>query len=125
MPPRGQKRTLAEADTSPEAPLPKRPRIEGGGVVLCSGINCFGQVGAGTGVAERKKPYYNKSFHEEHSVVDISAGGMHSVCLTQEGKVCRDATPVRPALLRCHSLAVPCARYLPGAAVTKEHWVVW
>nr|XP_023017406.1 regulator of chromosome condensation isoform X1 [Leptinotarsa decemlineata]XP_023017407.1 regulator of chromosome condensation isoform X1 [Leptinotarsa decemlineata] len=54
------------------------------GVVLVTGAGDVGQLGLGPDVLEKSRPALVEL---NHIVVDICAGGMHTVCLTKEGKV--------------------------------------
>lgn len=54
------------------------------GVVLTLGQGDTGQLGLGPNVMERSKPGLVKDLK---NVIAVCAGGMHTVCLTQEGKV--------------------------------------
>ncbi len=54
------------------------------GVLLTLGQGDTGQLGLGEDILDRTKPALVKGLE---GVVDICAGGMHSVCLTREGKV--------------------------------------
>jgi len=54
------------------------------GVVLTLGQGDTGQLGLGPDVMERSKPGLVKDLK---NVIAVCAGGMHTVCLTQEGKV--------------------------------------
>lgn len=49
-----------------------------------TGAGDVGQLGLGLDVLEKSRPAVVKI---EHEVVDICAGGMHTVCLTNQGKV--------------------------------------
>lgn len=60
------------------------PQITTGGVVLVTGAGDVGQLGLGPDVLEKSRPA-QISLNEE--IVDVCAGGMHTVCLTAEGKV--------------------------------------
>lgn len=54
------------------------------GVVLTLGQGDTGQLGLGPDIMERSKPALVKDLS---SVIAVCAGGMHTVCLTKEGKV--------------------------------------
>ncbi|XP_017772383.1 PREDICTED: regulator of chromosome condensation isoform X2 [Nicrophorus vespilloides] len=60
------------------------PSITENGVVLVTGAGDFGQLGLGPDILEKCRPALIKLDHE---IVDICAGGMHTVCLTKDGKV--------------------------------------
>lgn len=49
------------------------------------GSGDFGQLGLGPDITEKSRPAQVPFNYE---IVDICAGGMHTVCLTKEGKVC-------------------------------------
>jgi alpha-tubulin suppressor-like RCC1 family protein len=54
------------------------------GVILTLGQGDTGQLGLGPDIMERSKPALVKDLS---SVVSLCAGGMHTVCLTKDGKV--------------------------------------
>ncbi|KAG5895448.1 hypothetical protein JTB14_001325 [Gonioctena quinquepunctata] len=54
------------------------------GLVLVTGAGDVGQLGLGPDVLEKSRPAL---VNLGHVIVDICAGGMHTVCLTKEGKV--------------------------------------
>lgn len=54
------------------------------GVVLTLGQGDTGQLGLGPDIMERSKPSLVKDLA---SVISVCAGGMHTVCLTKDGKV--------------------------------------
>ena len=56
------------------------------GVALTLGEGDVGQLGLGPDVMERVKPAVVPDLPE--NVVQVCAGGMHTVCLTADGKVC-------------------------------------
>ncbi|KAJ8959441.1 hypothetical protein NQ318_022133 [Aromia moschata] len=60
------------------------PEITTHGVVLVTGAGDVGQLGLGPDILEKKRPAL---VNLEHEIVDICAGGMHTVCLTSKGKV--------------------------------------
>ncbi|XP_060519428.1 regulator of chromosome condensation isoform X2 [Cylas formicarius] len=62
----------------------KLPEITREGFVLVTGAGDVGQLGLGPDVLEKSRPTLLKL---EHNIVDICAGGMHTVCLTKDGKV--------------------------------------
>lgn len=49
------------------------------------GENDCGQLGLGEEVEQKKRPAL---LNLPHEIVDVAAGGMHSVCLTETGEVC-------------------------------------
>ncbi|XP_069698532.1 regulator of chromosome condensation isoform X2 [Periplaneta americana] len=63
----------------PETPYTKTP-----GVVLTLGQGEVGQLGLGPDVLERTRPTVVPNMD---NVVDICAGGMHTICLTESGEV--------------------------------------
>lgn len=62
----------------------KLPETTREGVVLVTGAGDCGQLGLGPDVLEKNRPALLKT---DHVVVDICAGGMHTVLLTKDGKV--------------------------------------
>lgn len=61
------------------------PRISSvSGKVFVVGDNAVGQLGFGEDIAEKRRPAL---LDLPHVIVDIAAGGMHSVCLTESGEV--------------------------------------
>ena len=58
------------------------------GSVLVMGQGDFGQLGIGESMTERKKPYPVKGELSDKEVIQVECGGMHSVALTADGKVC-------------------------------------
>ncbi|CAG9759250.1 unnamed protein product [Ceutorhynchus assimilis] len=60
------------------------PELRTEGVLLVSGSGDVGQLGLGPDILEKSRPALVTSKHE---IVDIYAGGMHTVCLTKAGKV--------------------------------------
>ena len=54
------------------------------GVVLTLGQGDTGQLGLGPDIMERSKPALVKDLTD---VISVCAGGMHTVCLTKDGKV--------------------------------------
>ncbi|XP_055691543.1 regulator of chromosome condensation-like isoform X1 [Lutzomyia longipalpis] len=65
-----------------QLPLPERPIAKG--YVLTCGQNNMGQLGLGKDVQEKTCPAVVDGLK---NVVDVRAGGMHSLCLTTEGEV--------------------------------------
>lgn len=63
-------------------PIPERPTKTG--IVLSCGQNEVGQLGLGEDVPEKTRPAV---IPDATNVVDISAGGMHSLYLTDKGEV--------------------------------------
>lgn len=51
---------------------------------MVTGAGDVGQLGLGPDVLEKTRPAL---VNLEQDIVDICAGGMHTVCLTSEGKV--------------------------------------
>lgn len=62
----------------------KFPEVSTKGVVLVTGAGDVGQLGLGPDVLEKSRPAV---VNIEHEIVDVCAGGMHTVCLTADGKV--------------------------------------
>lgn len=60
------------------------PSLSKKGVVLVTGAGDVGQLGLGPDVLEKSRAALVSL---EHEVVDVCAGGMHTVCLTTNGKV--------------------------------------
>ena len=54
------------------------------GIVLALGEGDVGQLGLGEDIIERSRPAHVKI---EDKIVQVCAGGMHTVCLTNQGKV--------------------------------------
>lgn len=54
------------------------------GLVLTFGQGDVGQLGLGTSITERGKPSLVKTLE---NIVDVCAGGMHTVCLSKDGVV--------------------------------------
>ncbi|XP_055714173.1 regulator of chromosome condensation [Phlebotomus papatasi] len=65
-----------------DLPVPQRPKAEGN--VLSCGMNEVGQLGLGEDVSQKTRP---SVLSDLKNVVDIRAGGMHSLCLTSNGEV--------------------------------------
>lgn len=59
---------------------------EKGGVVLALGQGDTGQLGLGEDIMERSKPAFVKELASEE-IMDICAGGMHSMALSKNGEV--------------------------------------
>lgn len=55
------------------------------GEVLVTGSGDLGQLGLGSDILEKSRPTLLKLNYE---IVEICAGGMHTVLLTNDGKVC-------------------------------------
>ena len=86
------------------------------GVVLTLGQGDTGQLGLGEDIMERSKPALVKDLE---NVVDICAGGMHSVCLNKDGEVKRCYK-----LFDKESKLRVSFRSIPLAATMKALWVV-
>ncbi len=80
---RGRPPAEAEEDIAAFKAVRERPD-DAPGVVLTLGQGDTGQLGLGEDIMERAKPALVKGVD---GVVAISAGGMHSLCLTKNGKV--------------------------------------
>jgi len=95
-PPNPRKRGRAPVAVAERARAEKRAKLDARlafrrkhlastcGVVLTLGQGDTGQLGLGPDVMERSKPGLVKDLK---NVIAVCAGGMHTVCLTQEGKV--------------------------------------
>ncbi|KAL9698098.1 hypothetical protein quinque_001539 [Culex quinquefasciatus] len=70
------------SSTKFELPLPALPTLSGN--VLSCGQGEVGQLGLGEDVFEKTRPALIPSLRD---IVDISAGGMHNLCLTRRGEV--------------------------------------
>lgn len=64
-------------------PIQEQPNTEAG-VVLTFGQGDVGQLGLGADILERSRPAVVSDLN---NIVDICAGGMHTVCLTKSGEV--------------------------------------
>ncbi|KAF2883463.1 hypothetical protein ILUMI_22705 [Ignelater luminosus] len=60
------------------------PSLAKSGVILVTGAGDVGQLGLGSEVLEKSR---FALLSLDHEIVDVCAGGMHTVCLTKEGKV--------------------------------------
>jgi len=76
---------IAEAETTSDNP----PQLDGQfvGCVMTFGQGDCGQLGLGEDMIERKKPYPVTGLLEGLKVTQIECGGMHTVVLTDDGKV--------------------------------------
>jgi regulator of chromosome condensation len=63
---------------------PEPPYIKTPGVLLTFGQGDVGQLGLGTNILERSRPALVPSVD---NVIDLCAGGMHTVCLSDSGEV--------------------------------------
>lgn len=70
------------SSTKFELPLPALPKLSGN--VLACGQGEVGQLGLGEDVFEKTRPALIPSLRD---IVDLSAGGMHNLCLTRRGDV--------------------------------------
>ncbi|GAB0094923.1 Regulator of chromosome condensation [Sergentomyia squamirostris] len=88
-----KKRAVQKSDDAPpmkrprniekhQLSIPKRGTVVGN--LLACGQNDMGQLGLGEDVQEKTRPVLVSSLK---NVVDICAGGMHSLCLTASGEV--------------------------------------
>lgn len=73
---------VARTSTKFELPLPSLPKLSGN--VLSCGQGEVGQLGLSEDVFEKTRPALIPSLRD---IVDISAGGMHNLCLTRRGEV--------------------------------------
>lgn len=60
------------------------PGTNKNGTVLVTGAGDVGQLGLGPDILEKTRPF---AVSLEFEIVDVCAGGMHTVCLTKDGKV--------------------------------------
>ena len=87
-----------------------------GGVALCVGINCFGQVGVGDDISERKNPALVRKGSlapreggDGPAVIAVAAGGMHTAVLTEDSKVPGTQTSTHfSALTNTHPCTTSC-----------------
>lgn len=80
---------VAEADSTPQCSdnsIPSNAPLMAGCVMTFGQGDC-GQLGLGEAMTERKKPFPVTGQLEGHKIVQVECGGMHSVALTDEGKV--------------------------------------
>lgn len=63
---------------------PSFPTNTHSGVILVTGAGDVGQLGLGSDVLEKKRP---AAVILDEEIVDVIAGGMHTVCLTKDGNV--------------------------------------
>ena len=77
-------RIIAEADSTPED-YSTNERVVGN--VMTFGQGDCGQLGLGEAMTERKKPFPVAGQLEGLKIVQVECGGMHSVVLTDDGKV--------------------------------------
>lgn len=87
--------------------LPLRPTVVGN--VLVCGQGDVGQLGLGEDVPEKSRPAL---LAELKDVVDVQAGGMHSVCLTKNGEIFTFGCNDEGALGR--DTSVEGSEYTPG-----------
>ena len=79
-------RIIAEADSTPEThSLNTSERVAGS--VMTFGQGDCGQLGLGDTMTERKKPFPVAGHLEGLKIVQIVCGGMHTIALTDDGKV--------------------------------------
>ena len=75
-------RIIAEADSTPADYTSERV-----GIVMTLGQGDCGQLGLGDAMTERKKPFPVAGQLEGFKIVQVECGGMHTVVLTDDGKV--------------------------------------
>jgi len=63
---------------------PEPPYIKTPGVLLTFGQGDVGQLGLGTNILERSRPALVPNVD---NIIDMCAGGMHTVSLTESGEV--------------------------------------
>jgi regulator of chromosome condensation len=73
------KRTKSDLNSLPKAP-------SSSGLVFVFGTGDTGQLGLSEDMLERKRPMPLKVLDDE-AVVDVICGGMHSIAITESGKV--------------------------------------
>ena len=66
------------------------------GVVMVMGQGDVGQLGLGERVIEKKRPCKVGGALEGVRLVQVECGGMHSVALSSDGKVCSCLPPTDP-----------------------------
>lgn len=92
--------------------------ITTGGIVLACGQGDVGQLGLGEDVLEKTR---FAVIPDHKNIVAIAAGGMHNVCLTQEGKVitfgCNDEGALGRDTSKEGSETVPGFVELPAPAI--------
>lgn len=99
-----------------ELPIPALPTRRG--TLLVCGQGDMGQLGLGEDEMERKRPTIVSNVKD---IVDIKAGGMHSLCLTASGEVysfgCNDEGALGRDSSEDGSEFVPAKITLPGKSV--------
>lgn len=85
-------RVIAEADSTPQnsEPLTHHHHDRVAGVVMTFGQGDCGQLGLGEAMTERKKPFPVAGLLDGRRIVQVECGGMHTVVLTDDGKVSMD-----------------------------------
>lgn len=76
---------IAEADSTPQNSSSSSELVVG--CIMTFGQGDCGQLGLGDAITERKKPFPVAGQLEGHKIVQVECGGMHTVALTDEGKV--------------------------------------
>ena len=98
-----------------------------GGVALCVGTGDAGQLGLGEDIVERKRPALVKNLAD---VAAIAAGGMHSVALTLDGKVCCECAVKSGNYDRPQSIVIHLRPSILSSLWEREnvdrtdHWVI-
>lgn len=80
-------RIVAEADSTPESSEHTRNDSLVVGCIMTFGQGDCGQLGLGDTMTERKKPFPVAGQLEGCKIIQIECGGMHTVALTDDGKV--------------------------------------
>ena len=80
--------TIPENSHTVTLPVSHPSHLHTPGEVMVLGQGDVGQLGLGEDVMERKKPFPVGDALEGKNVVQVSCGGMHTVALTDNGKVC-------------------------------------
>lgn len=80
-------RVIAEADSTPQSSglISCSDRVVGN--IMTFGQGDCGQLGLGDAMTERKKPFPVAGQLEGRKIVQVECGGMHTVALTDDGKV--------------------------------------
>ena len=79
---------IAEADSTPQASqlvMGHSDRVVG--IVMTLGQGDCGQLGLGDAMTERKKPFPVAGQLDGCKIVQVECGGMHTVVVTDDGKV--------------------------------------
>ena len=80
-------RVIAEADSTPQSSQVISHADRVAGIVMTFGQGDCGQLGLGEAMTERKKPFPVAGQLDGRKIVQMECGGMHTVVLTDDGKV--------------------------------------